>query len=58
MYIELGLAISRSEETGKHRIYIVGEDNKRSLMHLHPKIIPVDKLRDVFSKEEINTQNP
>jgi len=51
MFVELGMAIANYEQNKKTKIYIVGEHNKRSLMHLHPSITHLDSLKDVFLKE-------
>ncbi len=51
MFVELGIAIANWLKNKGIRIYIVGEWNKRSLMQLHPAIIHVNNLRDVFYKE-------
>ena len=50
MFVELGIALASNA-----RIYIVGEHGKRSLMQLHPAIIHIEKLEDIFEKEEIDT---
>ena len=51
MFIELGIAIGSWLDSNKIKIYVVGKHNNRSMMHFHPAIIRVDKLRDVFSIE-------
>ena len=51
MFIELGIVIGRWLDNNKTKIYSVGKFNDRSLMHFHPAIKRVDKLRDVFSIE-------
>ncbi len=51
MFVELGIAIACWMQNQKLRIYITGEYNKRSLMHLHPAIIHVNNLKEVFKKE-------
>jgi len=53
MFIELGIAIGKWLQDKKCRIYIVGEHNKRSLMHLHPAIVHADSLTDVLKREGI-----
>lgn len=58
MFIELGIVLGRWLDNSKTKIYAVGKFNDRSLMHFHPAIKRVDKLRDVFSIEcpELLTQ--
>ena len=51
MFVELGIAIVNAQQMGKPKIYIVGEYNKRSLMHFHPAIIHTDTIEEVFSIE-------
>jgi len=51
MFIELGIAISNALEMGIPKIYVVGENNKRSLMHFHPKINHVNNLEELFFEE-------
>ncbi len=51
MFVELGIALACWEKNKKYKIYVVGEHNKRSLMHLHPGIIHTNSLNEVFSKE-------
>ena len=51
MYIELGIAIAYSMKNKNMKIYIVGEHNKRSLMHFHPAIIHANNIDEVFKSE-------
>ncbi len=51
MFVELGIAIGSFLERGSPKIYLVGENNKRSLMHLHPSITHFRKVEEVFEKE-------
>ena len=51
MFIELGIVIREWMQNKKIKIYIVGKFNDRSLMHHHPSIKRVNKIRDVFSIE-------
>lgn len=51
MFIELGIILARYMENPKIKIYCVGEYNSRSLMHLHPAIIKVNFLEEVFEEE-------
>lgn len=51
MLIELGIAISSYIKNKVPKIYIVGEYNKRSLMHFHPSIIHMNSLKEVLTKE-------
>lgn len=51
MFVELGMAIIYAKANKTMRIYAIGKDNKRSLMHLHPKIIHLDSLKALFKKE-------
>lgn len=53
MFIELGIAIAQQKQLPNMRIYIIGEHNKRSLMHLYPTIIHTDSLAEVFERESI-----
>jgi len=57
MFVELGIAIANYSKNKQSRIYIVGENNKRSLMHFHPSIIHVNTLEEIFSKECPEIQN-
>ncbi len=54
MFVELGIAISNALESGKPKIYAVGDYNKRSLMHFHPKINHVNNLEEIFLEEGLN----
>ena len=54
MFIELGIVISNWITKKNIRIYVVGKHNKRSLMQLHPAVIHVDSIKDVFSKEKLD----
>lgn len=51
MLIELGIVLGRQNDTKKVHIYVVGKNNKRSLMHHHPSITHVDNIEDVFRAE-------
>ncbi|MFT4311421.1 MAG: hypothetical protein ACMXX7_02235 [Candidatus Woesearchaeota archaeon] len=51
MFIELGIVLGRWLENKKIKIYVVGKFNDRSLMHFHPAIKRVNKLKEVFSIE-------
>ncbi len=51
MFIELGMAIANNIKNKTPRIYIIGEHNKRSLMHFHPCIKRLDSIDDIFSTE-------
>ena len=51
MFVELGIVIGKWLENQKIRIYIVGKNNDRSLMHFHPAIKRFDKLSEVFAIE-------
>src|SRR3989344_3618854 len=51
MFVELGIAIANWLKNKRIRIYIVGEWNKRSLMHLHPAVIHVNSLKEIFYNE-------
>jgi hypothetical protein len=51
MFIELGMAIGRWQSDNTTKIYVVGDNNNRSLMHFHPAIKRLDTLRDVFALE-------
>lgn len=51
MFIELGIAISSFAKNKSPKIYVVGEYNKRSLMHFHPSIIHMNSLKEVLTKE-------
>jgi hypothetical protein len=55
MFIELGIALGKHVTTKNNRLYIVGEHAKRSLMQLHPAIIHVKDVSELFSKEGIAT---
>jgi hypothetical protein len=53
MYIELGVAFAKQAVSSDIKIYIIGDQGSRSLMQLHPSIIHVDNLEDVFNMEKI-----
>lgn len=53
MYIELGMAINNASINKNPRIYIVGQENDRSMMHFHPKITRVNYIYDVYKLEKI-----
>ena len=53
MFIELGIALAKNTITQNNKIYAVGEHSKRSLMQLHPAIIHVPTLVELFKKEKI-----
>ncbi len=50
MFVELGIALSNSKA---NKIYIVGEDSKRSLMQLHPAVFHVQDIQEVLENEDI-----
>jgi hypothetical protein len=55
MFVELGIALGKNiTGLGVPKIYIVGEYSKRSLMQLHPAVIHVDTLNQVFAYENVN----
>ena len=43
MFVELGLALTHAKN-----IYILGDHNKRSLMHLHPKITHINTFEELI----------
>lgn len=43
MFVEYGLALAHNKN-----IYIIGEHNKRSLMHLHPKAIHLKNFNELI----------
>jgi len=53
MFVELGIAIYTSLNKKKIQIYVVGNHNKRSLMHLHPSIIHKQTLEEVLMEEGV-----
>ena len=53
MFIELGIVIANSMKNNKPRIYVIGEHNKRSLLHFHPFIIHLDNIEQVFRREGV-----
>lgn len=53
MFVELGICIARRASSKRPRIYIVGEHSKRTVMQLHPAIIHLKTLREVFKNEKI-----
>ena len=54
MYTELGVALGkRAAAKDSPRIYIVGEHSKRSPMQLHPAIVRVETLAEVFKMEKL-----
>lgn len=57
MFIELGVALSKKRSQKNMRIYIIGEHSKRSLMQLHPDIVHLNNLAEVFKLEKIDCKN-
>jgi hypothetical protein len=58
MFIELGVCLARDQlSPGSVKIYLVGEHSKRSLMQLHPSIIHVADLCELFEKEGIDCRD-
>ena len=55
MFVELGIAIAYFMKNNKPKIYVVGQYNKRSLMHLHPSITHCRLLKDILIKEGITS---
>jgi hypothetical protein len=53
MFVELGIAISSFEHSSLPRIYIIGEHNKRSLMHFHSSIKHCDSINQVLELEKV-----
>ena len=56
MFAELGIALAKNEVSHNARIYIVGKHSKRSLMQLHPSIIHVPDIQNIFEKEGIKAE--
>lgn len=54
MFIELGICLAKNELSKNSKIYIIGEHSKRSLMQLHPSIVHLKNLEELFEIEEIN----
>lgn len=48
MYVELDLTLASNIETGKPKIYVVGEHNKRSRFFFHPSVNQKDTIEAVF----------
>ena len=57
MFIELGIALAKNNINSNNKIYAVGEHSKRSLMQLHPAIIHVPTLEELFKQEGIEGGN-
>lgn len=53
MFIELGVCLAKKTLSDNVKIYILGEHSKRSLMQLHPAIIHVKDLQELFALEKI-----
>ena len=51
MFVEMGVALASCVKNNRPKVYVVGEHNKRSLMHLHPSITHVDSLKQIFMAE-------
>ncbi len=56
MFIELGVCLAKKELSKNIKIYIVGGYAKRSLMQLHPDILHVKDIKELFTLENIDTQ--
>ncbi len=52
MFIELGIALGRTI-SNTPSIYIIGKYAKRSLMQLHPSIVHLETMEELFKKYEI-----
>ena len=58
MFIECGIALGQCVSTNsKMKIYIVGPYAKRSLMQLHPRIVHVEDIEELFKKENIDSSS-
>lgn len=51
MFIELGMILVKQKQDPNIKIYCVGKYNSRSLMHLHPVILKMNSLEEVFEEE-------
>ena len=52
MFVELGICLAKNALLKNIKIYIVGEYSKRSLMQLHPSIIHVKNIEELFNYEK------
>ena len=58
MFIELGFCLAKNQIVPESvKIYIVGEYSKRSLMQLHPAIVHVADLCELFKRENVDCQD-
>lgn len=55
MYTEQGLAIASNLIRGKPMIYVIGENNSKSLFHFHPSVKRMNTLDEVL--EDISKKN-
>ncbi len=55
MFVELGTALAKVTcKASSIRIYIIGEQGKRSLMQLHPAVIHIATIEDCLELEKIH----
>ena len=55
MFAEFGAALAKKSLTPNSiRIYIVGEHSTRSLIQLHPAVVHLSTIQEVFQKEKLN----
>lgn len=53
IFIELGVVLGLAAKGEPKRIYVIGEYDKTSFTELHPIIVHVKSLKEVFDREKI-----
>lgn len=53
IFIELGIVLGMQQSGKDVRIYVIGDYDKTSFTQLHPSIIHVKELQQVFDAEEV-----
>jgi|GEM_PF-5313891 len=56
MFVELGIALARTEGRAPPRLYSAGPHARRSLMQLHPAILHAADLREVSGREGVSCE--
>lgn len=52
MYVELGVAIASQLERGKPNVYVVGEQNARSMFYFHPIVKRGKTINEIIAEIE------
>lgn len=54
MYVELGAAITNYLQSGKPKIFVVGDYNDRSMFFYHPSVNRLSSIQELIKKLEIS----